>query len=88
MSEKHPDIVIIGAGVMGQGLAEAVATAGHEVTLVDRKMKLAERGIKGISEAMDREISRWALAHDSRTEPDANACRLTSQTQMKNGLHS
>lgn len=54
-------IVIIGAGVMGQGLAEAISTAGHEVTLVDRTTKLAERGVKAVGEALDREIGRWGL---------------------------
>jgi len=54
-------IVIVGAGVMGQGLAEAIAATGQEVTLVDRTTKMAERGIKRISESMDREINRWGL---------------------------
>ncbi|MDD3731139.1 MAG: 3-hydroxyacyl-CoA dehydrogenase NAD-binding domain-containing protein [candidate division Zixibacteria bacterium] len=54
-------IMIIGAGSMGQGLAEAVATAGHEVVLVDKKIKLAELGLKRIGESIDREISRWGL---------------------------
>ena len=30
------NIIIIGAGVMGQGLAEAIAGAGHDVILIDR----------------------------------------------------
>ena len=54
-------IVIIGAGVMGQGLAEAVSTAGHEVTLIDRTSKIAEKGIKTIGESLNREINRWGL---------------------------
>lgn len=54
-------IMIIGAGSMGQGLAEAVATAGHEVVLVDKKIKLAELGLKRIGESIDREINRWGL---------------------------
>ncbi len=54
-------IMIIGAGVMGQGLAEAIATAGYELTLVDKTTKLAERGVRGISESIDREIGRWGL---------------------------
>jgi len=53
--------MIIGAGSMGQGLAEAVATAGHEVVLVDKKIKLAELGLKRIGESIDREINRWGL---------------------------
>jgi 3-hydroxybutyryl-CoA dehydrogenase len=51
---------------MGQGLAEAVATAGHEVTLIDVTTKLAERGIKGIAESIDKEISRWGLTKSDK----------------------
>lgn len=60
------NIVIIGAGVMGQGLAEAIATAGQEVVLIDRTTKLAERGVKGIAESIDREISRWGLTESDK----------------------
>ena len=41
----HASIIVIGAGVAGQGLAEAIATSGNEVILVDKTTKLAERGI-------------------------------------------
>ena len=51
-------IIIIGAGVMGQGLAEAVSISGNEVILMDKTTKLAERGIKGIAESIDREIHK------------------------------
>lgn len=54
-------IIIIGAGVMGQGLSEAIATLGEEVTLCDKTTKLAERGIRGIAESIDREIHKWGL---------------------------
>ncbi len=54
-------IIIIGAGVMGQGLAEAVATAGLDVMLIDRTTKLAEKGIRGVADSIDREIGRWGL---------------------------
>lgn len=59
-------IIIIGAGVMGQGLAEAIATSGEEVTLVDKTTKLAERGVKGISESLDREIHKWGLTESDK----------------------
>ena len=53
--------MVIGAGAMGQGLAEAIAAAGHDVTLIDRTTKLVEKGVHGIEEAIDREIGRWGL---------------------------
>lgn len=59
-------IIIIGAGVMGQGLAEAIATQGTEVTLVDKTTRLAEHGVKGISEAIDREIGKWGLTESEK----------------------
>ncbi len=59
-------IVIIGAGVMGQGLAEAISHAGHEVTLIDKTTKLAERGIQRISESIDREIEKWGLTRSDK----------------------
>lgn len=63
---RSSKIMIIGAGVMGQGLAEAIAASGTEVTLVDRTTKLAQRGIKGIDESIDREINRWGLTKSDK----------------------
>jgi len=60
------NIMIVGAGVMGQGLAEAIATSGTEVMLIDRTTKLAERGMKGIAESIEREISRWGLTKSDK----------------------
>lgn len=62
----NKSVVIVGAGVMGQGLAEAIATTGQEVILIDKTTKLAERGIKGISETMDKEIGRWGLTESEK----------------------
>ena len=60
------NIIIIGAGVMGQGLVEAIAGAGHDVILIDKTTKLAERGIKGVTESIDHEIERWGLTKSDK----------------------
>lgn len=62
----NANIIIIGAGVMGQGLAEAIAASGHDVLLIDKTTKLAERGIKGIRESIDHEIERWGLTQSDK----------------------
>ena len=54
-------VYIVGAGVMGAGIAELIASIGTEVTLIDKSAKLAEDGFKRISENMNREIERWGL---------------------------
>ena len=59
-------IIIIGAGVMGQGLSEAIANSGEEVTLCDKTTKLAERGVRGVAESIDREIHKWGLTQSDK----------------------
>jgi 3-hydroxybutyryl-CoA dehydrogenase len=54
-------VFIVGAGVMGAGIAETLAATGTEVFLIDKSAEMAERGIKRISENMDKEIGRWGL---------------------------
>ena len=64
---------------MGQGLAEAIATTGHDVVLVDRTTKLAEKGIKGIGESIDREIKRWGL---TKSDKKAILARITACSDL------
>jgi len=59
-------IMVIGAGMMGRGLSEAIATAGHDVTLVDKTTRLVEKGVRGIAESMNREIGRWGLTESEK----------------------
>jgi len=76
-------IVVVGAGVMGRGLAETIATAGHEVLLIDRTTKQAERGIKGISESIDREISRWGLTKSDKKAIMSRICPSSDLSQVE-----
>ncbi len=71
--------MVIGAGMMGQGLAEAIASAGHDITLVDKTTKLVERGVRGIAESMDREIGRWGL---TQSEKKAILSRIHPTTDL------
>lgn len=59
-------IYVVGAGVMGTGIAETVASTGTEVYLIDMTTKLAEHGIQAVSESMDREINRWGLTESDK----------------------
>jgi 3-hydroxybutyryl-CoA dehydrogenase len=59
-------VYIVGAGVMGTGIAETIASTGTEVTLIDKTTKIAEAGIKRIDENMTREIERWGLTDSEK----------------------
>jgi 3-hydroxybutyryl-CoA dehydrogenase len=59
-------VYVVGAGVMGSGIAETIASTGTEVCLIDKTTKLAERGVKRITENMNREIERWGLTQSEK----------------------
>jgi 3-hydroxybutyryl-CoA dehydrogenase len=57
---------IIGAGVMGQGIAQTFASNGIEVILIDKNNEATDRAKTSLSETMDREISRWAITKSEK----------------------
>jgi len=54
-------VVVIGAGTMGQGISQLVASKGLEVLLIEKDKESAKRAIDGITRAIDKEISRWTM---------------------------
>ncbi|MFF7736595.1 3-hydroxyacyl-CoA dehydrogenase NAD-binding domain-containing protein [Streptomyces sp. NPDC007984] len=67
-------VVVLGAGMMGAGIAHVCATAGIEVILKDMTVEAAERG-KGYSRGiLDKAVSRGKLTQDRR---DAVLARIT-----------
>ncbi len=55
---------IVGAGLMGQGIAQVSAKAGIDVVLLDRDLASAERGKDKVSKTLDRRLKK------GRTTPD------------------
>jgi 3-hydroxybutyryl-CoA dehydrogenase len=54
-------VAIIGAGIMGQGIAQTIAAAGIEVMVIEKDELYLNRAKQHLSDSMDREIKRWAL---------------------------
>ena len=52
------NVGVIGAGTMGQGIANAFATAGYNVTVCDIKIEWAQNGINKIGAKLDKLVSR------------------------------
>ncbi len=73
-------IVIVGAGVMGQGLAETIAAIGTEVILLDRTARRAERGIEKIGENIDHAIEKWGL---TASDKKAIMSRIAPSTDLQ-----
>ncbi|MCX5999616.1 MAG: 3-hydroxyacyl-CoA dehydrogenase NAD-binding domain-containing protein, partial [Chloroflexi bacterium] len=42
------NVCVIGAGTMGNGIAQVVAQAGYETTMIDIKQEFLDRGMTAI----------------------------------------
>jgi 3-hydroxybutyryl-CoA dehydrogenase len=54
-------VAIIGAGVMGQGIAQTVAAAGIDAVIIEKDEKHLELAKTQIQNSMKNEIERWAM---------------------------
>lgn len=73
-------IVIAGSGVMGQGIAQAIASTGTEVVLLDRTIRVADKGLKRIDESLNHAIVRWAM---TQAEKKAILSRITLSAELQ-----
>jgi len=58
---------IIGAGTMGNGIAQACATCGIDVVMVDINQAAVDKGMATISGSLDRLIKKEKLTADQKT---------------------
>ena len=66
------NVGVIGAGTMGQGIANAFATAGYNVTVCDIKIEWAQNGINKIGAKLDKLVSREKMTAEKAEGIKAN----------------
>lgn len=66
------NVGVIGAGTMGQGIANAFATAGYNVTVCDIKIEWAQNGINKIGAKLDKLVSRKKITAEKAEGIKAN----------------
>ena len=72
-------IAVIGLGVMGQGIAQTIATAGIEVIAVEKSEKRLSHQFKSLDESLDNEIHRWTM---TKSEKRAILSRIKGKTDL------
>jgi 3-hydroxybutyryl-CoA dehydrogenase len=70
-------VFVIGAGLMGHGIAQVSAAAGKQVTLSDRTRELGEKGKTRIGSNLARQVEKGKLA---QAEADEILGRITTAT--------
>ena len=66
------NVGVIGAGTMGQGIANAFATAGYNVTVCDIKIEWAQNGINKIGDKLDKLVYREKITAEKAEGIKAN----------------
>lgn len=73
-------VVVVGGGIMGSGIAQVIAAAGLDVSLVD----VSEDALKNASAQMRRSLERMAKAGRlSAEDAEAALARVTSTTDLQ-----
>ena len=65
MSQQH--IAVVGAGTMGNGIAQVCATAGYAVTLVDVVPAALEKGLETIRGSLGRLVAKGRLTEEQQS---------------------
>lgn len=71
------NIVVIGAGTMGNGIAHTFAQSGFKVSLVDLSQDNLDRGLKTITTNLDRIIAKGNLTEEQKAETLGNITTFT-----------
>jgi 3-hydroxybutyryl-CoA dehydrogenase len=72
-------LAVVGAGLMGAGIAQVAAVAGHEVVLRDVTDAALERGLGGIKKSLDRFVAKDKL---SGADAEAAVARISTTTDL------
>ena len=79
MSSDIRRVGVVGAGTMGNGIAQLFASAGYAVTMRDIKPEFIDRAMATIARNLDRQVARKTIGTADR---DAALARIRTTTEM------
>lgn len=62
------NIFVVGAGLMGSGIAQNAITCGFDVTLNDKQQAAVERAQMNIQKSLEREVSKGRMTQEAMDE--------------------
>lgn len=74
------NIVVIGAGTMGNGIAHVFAQQGFKVTLVDISQSQLEKALVTITKNLDRQLSKGTITAEQKEKTLSNISSSTNIT--------
>src|SRR6059058_4387730 len=71
---------VVGAGTMGNGIAQVAARAGFDVVMRDTADEFLSRGLKAIDKSLQRDVDKERLSAD---EKSAIVARIKTATDLE-----
>lgn len=65
---KVGNIMVVGAGQMGSGIAQVCAQAGYQVYLNDLKPEFVDRGLSNINKNLSRQVEKGRMSEEAKQE--------------------
>ncbi len=62
------NVIVIGAGTMGNGIVHIFAQAGHSVTMVDISENALQKGVSTIDGNLSRQVKKELISEDSKNQ--------------------
>ncbi len=76
-------IGVIGAGTMGNGIAQTAASSGFDVIMCDISVDYVDRGVANISKSLDRFVKKETMTEDQKDEVLSRIKITTSLDDLK-----
>jgi 3-hydroxybutyryl-CoA dehydrogenase len=77
-------VAVFGAGIMGRGISQLIASKGMDVVLIERDAEKAKRGMAELEKSIDEEIARWTM---TESEKRAILSRIKSTSKTDAVVH-
>ncbi len=66
MIEKFKNVVVVGCGTMGNGIAHVFALKGYSVTIVDLNHEILKNALGTISSNLDRQVKKGSISEEQK----------------------
>jgi len=77
-------VAVIGAGTMGNGIAQVFASCGHDVTMIDVSADALEKGFKAVRGSLARVVKKGALSQEAADQVVARIRPATTVADARN----
>ncbi len=75
-------IGVIGAGTMGNGIAQTAASSGMNVVLCDISVEAVEKGLANVGKSLDRFVKKETITEDQKSEILGRITAVTSLNDL------